>query len=70
MQFIKIISNQQTTAWVNTDAVAAIEDGPQLHTAQLHLAGGTHYDVMDSAEVGENRDNDRLGGNAGALDAL
>jgi hypothetical protein len=50
MQFIKIISNQETTAWVNTDAVVAIEDGPQMRTARLHLAGGLQYDVMDSAE--------------------
>jgi hypothetical protein len=50
MQFIKIISNQQTTVWVNTDAIAAIEDGPQMRSARLLLAGGIQYDVMDSAD--------------------
>ncbi len=50
MQFIKIISNQETTVWVNTDAVAAIEDGPELRSATLRLVGGIHYVVMDSAE--------------------
>ena len=49
MQFIKIISNQDTTVWVNTEAIAAIEDGPELRSATLHLVGGIHYDVIDSA---------------------
>ena len=50
MQFIKIISNNETTVWVNTEAITAIEDGPELRTATLHLAGGIHYDVIDSAD--------------------
>jgi hypothetical protein len=50
MQFIKIISNLQTTVWVNTDAIAAIEDGPQMRTARIYLAGGIQYDVMDDAD--------------------
>ena len=51
MQFIKIISNRQTTVWVNTDAIAAIEDGPDMRTARVYLAGGLQYDVMDSADA-------------------
>ena len=50
MQFIKIVSNQQTIIWVNTDAIASIEDGPQMRTARLYLAGGIQYDVMDGAD--------------------
>jgi hypothetical protein len=50
MQFIKIISNQDTTVWVNTEAIAAIEDGPELRSATLHLVGGVHYDVIDGAD--------------------
>jgi hypothetical protein len=50
MQFIKIISNQETTVWVNIEAIAAIEDGPELRSATLHLVAGIHYDVIDSAD--------------------
>ncbi len=51
MQFIKIISNRQATVWVNTDAIAAIEDGPDMRTSRVYLAGGIQYDVMDTADA-------------------
>ncbi len=49
MTFIEIAGNRK--AWVNTDAIASIEEGPEHHGAIVALAGGDHYHVTDGADA-------------------